>query len=89
MEEYKHIHTGSKLSCKFNVKDKAPLEKQHDLICRAVYAINNCIKDYVGETARCIVERAKYHNGRDQYSQSVKHPNYLPVVNDGFTILDS
>ena len=29
---------------------------------------NNCTEDYVGDTARRIVVRAKDHNGRDQLS---------------------
>ena len=39
---------------------------------RAVCATNNCTEDYVGETARQIVETAKDHNGRDQHSNLVK-----------------
>ena len=93
----KHTHThtqthrGCKLSYKFNLKDKTPFEEQHDLLYRAVCATNNCTEDYVGETARCKVERAKDHNGRDQHSYLVKHVienNHLPVVKGDFTILD-
>ena len=65
------VYTGSKLSCKFNLKDKTPFEEQHDLFYRAVCATDNCTEDYVGETARRIVERAKDHNGRDQRSHLV------------------
>ena len=86
------VYTSSKLSCKFKVKDKTPFEEQHDLLYRAVCATNNCTEDYVGETARRIVERAKDHNGRDQHSHLVKHAienNHLPVVKGDFTILDS
>ena len=74
------------------MKDKTPFEEQHDLLYRAVCATNNCTKDYVGGTARRIVERAKDHNGLDQHSHSVKHAienNHLPAVKGGFTILDS
>ena len=39
---------------------------------RAVCATNNCTEDYVGETARRIVETAKDHNGRDQHPNLVK-----------------
>ena len=83
-----HTHTSSKLSCKY----KAPFEEQHDLLYRAVCATDNCTEDYVGETVRRIVERAKDHNGRDQHTYLVKHAienNHLPVVNGDFTILDS
>ena len=86
------VYIGSELSCKINVKDKTPFEEQHDLLYRAVCATNNCTEDYVGETARCIVERANDHNGQDQHSHLVKHAienNHLPVVKDDFTKLDS
>ena len=56
---------GSELSCKINVKDKKPFEEQHNLPYRAVCVTDNYTEDYVGETSRCIVERAKYHNGQD------------------------
>ena len=88
----KRIHTSSKLLCKFNVKDKTPFEEQHDLPYKAVCATQNCTEDYVGETAWCIVERAKDNKCWDQHSHLVKYPidnNYLPVVKGDFTILDS
>ena len=73
------------------MKDKTPFEEQHDLLYRAVCATNNCTEDYVGETARRIVETAKDHNGRDQHSNLVKRAienNHLPVVKDDFTKLE-
>ena len=91
-DTHTHTHTSSKLSCKFNVKDKTPFDEQHDLLYRAVCATDNCIEDYVGETARRIVERAEDHNGRDQHSHLVKHAienKHLPVVKRDFTILES
>ena len=87
---HKHTYTSSKLLCKFNVKDKTPFEKQHDLLYRAVCATRNCIEDYVGETARCIVESAWDDNGQGQDSHLVKcaiENNHLPEGD--FTILDS
>ena len=73
------------------MKDKALFEEQHDLY-KAACATDNCTDDYVGETARCIAERAKDHNGPDQHSHLVKHAtgnNHLHVVKGDFTILDS
>ena len=76
------VYIGCKWSCKFNVKDKTPFEEQQDLLYRAVCATNNCIEDYVGETARGIVERATDQNGRDQHSHAfVDFENYLFIVN--------
>ena len=57
-----------------------------------VCAINDCTEDYVGKTARGIVESAKDHNGRDPRSHLVKYVienNHLPSVNADFSILDS
>ena len=73
------------------MKDQTPFEEQHNLPYRAVCVTDNCTEDYVGETARCIVERAKYHNGQDQHSDLVKRVienNHLPVVKDDFTKLE-
>ena len=39
---------------------------------RATCATDKFIEYYVGDT-RCIVERAKDHNGRDEHSYFVKH----------------
>ena len=86
------VYTRSKLSCKSNLKGKTPFEEQHDLLYRAVCATANCTEDYVWETARRIVERAKDHNGQDQHSHLVIHAienKHLPVLKDDSTILDS
>ena len=61
------------------------------VLYRAFCATDNCTEDYVGETARCIVQSAKDHNGWDQHCHLVKHTienNYLPVVKGDFIILD-
>ena len=74
------------------MEDKTHFEEQHDLLYKAVCATNNCIQDYVGETARRIVERAKDHIGQDQHPDLVKRAIeniHLPVVKDDFTKLDS
>ena len=76
------VYIGCKWSCKFNVKDKTPFEEQQGLLYRALCATNNCIEDYVGETARGIVERATDQNGWDQHSPAfVDFENYLFIVN--------
>ena len=46
----RHTHRGSKLLCKFNMKDKTPFEEQYSLLYRAVCVIDNCTEDYVVET---------------------------------------
>ena len=59
----------TKLSSCFNVKDKIDFEHNHDLIYHAKCPEPTCIDDYVGESARRITERIKYHNGRDHTLQ--------------------
>ena len=86
------VYRRSKLSCKFNLKDKTPFEEQHDLLYRAVCATDIGTEYYVGDTSRHVVERPKDRNARDQPSHLVKHAienNHLPVVEEDFTILDS
>ena len=46
--------------------DKTIFEEQHDLLCRAVYSIDNCTKDSLGKTVRPVVDRAKDLNGQNQ-----------------------
>ena len=78
----RYCYIGSELSRKFSMADKTLFEEQHDLLYRAVCATNNCSEDYVGETARGIVERATDQNGWDQHSHAfVDFENYLFIVN--------
>ena len=73
------------------MEDKTPFEEKHDLLYIPVCATNNCTEDYVGETARRVVETAKNQNDRDEHSNLVKRAienNHLPVVKDDFTKLE-
>ena len=47
--------------------------RTHARTHRAACAIDKCIEYYVGDTSRCIVERAKDHNDRDEHFYIVKH----------------
>ena len=49
-----------------SVIDKTLFEEQYDLLCRAVYPIDNCTKDNLGMTVRPVVDRAKDLNGQNQ-----------------------
>ena len=53
----KYVHSNQKI--------RLFLLPLHDLPYRAVCVTDNCIEDYVGETARQIVERAIFYNGQD------------------------
>ena len=86
--------TSSKLSTYFQIKDKTIFERNHDVVYLRTYPENNCLGNYVGESARCINERIIDHNGRDQNSHLLKssccknHPNTsqtdFMIISNGF-----
>ena len=63
----------TKLSSCFNVKVKIDFEHNHDLIYHMKCPEPTYIDDYVGESARRIIERIKDHNDRDHTSHVLKH----------------
>ena len=63
----------TKMSSCFNVKNKIDFEHNHDLIYHTKCPEPTCIDDYVGESARRIIERLKDHNGRDHISHVFKY----------------
>ena len=52
----KVVFTSSKLSSKFQVKDRTIFSHNRNIICNGNYPENGCPNDYVGETARRISE---------------------------------
>ena len=91
-QECRIIQTGTKLSKRFNIKDK--VDGKH--LCNFIYHYKcknkKCKEDYVGETARRRTVRTTEHGGNDKqswvskHSSSTKHPraNY-----ENFMILDT
>ena len=63
----------TKRSSSFNVKDKIDFKHNHNLIYHTKYSERTCIDDYVGQSARRIIERIKDHNARDHTSHVLKH----------------
>ena len=52
----------------------------------------NCSDDYIGESARHIIERVKHHGGRDTKSHVLKHSSgkeHVEVTKEDFTIISS
>ena len=50
----------------------------------------NCLNDYIGESARRIIERVKYNGGRDTKSHLLKHSSekeHVEVTQDDFKIV--
>ena len=48
--------TGKGLSSCFKTKDRTNFERQHDLICQVKGSAENWSDDYIGESARRIIE---------------------------------
>lgn len=65
--------TGKKLSTFFNVKEKTVFNHEHDLMYYAKSPEKSYLHDYVDESGRRMLERAKYHIGRDISSHIFKH----------------
>ena len=53
-------------------QDRTKFEHQHNKIYQVKCSAENCLDDYTGESARCIIERVKDHSGRDTKSHILK-----------------
>ena len=65
--------TGSKLSSKFQVKDRTIFNHNHDIIYHGNCPESDCPDNYIGETARGTSERVLDHTGKDIISHLYKH----------------
>ena len=76
----KIVHTGSKLSQYFNLKDSVDEKHLSNLIYKFDCRNKKCKEDYIGETARRIEVREEDHRGKDkkshifQHTKATKHP---------------
>ena len=66
-------YTGRKLGSLFQTKDQTIFEHKHDVIYHGKCPAENCVDDYIGETARRVNERFVDHKGRDTNSHLLKH----------------
>ena len=66
-------YTGRKLGSLFETKDQTIFEHKHDVIYHGKCPAENCVDDYIGETARRVNERIADHAGRDANSHLLKH----------------
>jgi len=66
-------YTSTKLSTKFDIKDKTLKEHENNVVYKIKCPEENCYKTYIGETRRRVIERMKDHSGRDHNSQVFKH----------------
>ena len=66
-------YSGTKLSSTFQLKYQTKKDHQHDAVHYAKCPEEQCAEDYTGETGRCLIERVKYHSGKDLKSHLFKH----------------
>ena len=77
---YRIVHTGSKLSRYFSLKDATDKNHRSNIVYKHQCQNKKCSHSYIGETARRIILRAEDHTGKDknshifQHSNSTKHP---------------
>ena len=67
------VFTGSKLSSKFQIKDKTIFSHNHDIIYHGNCPENGCADNYIGETIKRISERVLDHTGKNVNSHFYKH----------------
>ena len=78
--EYRIVHTGTKLSKQFSLKDNIDKKHQSNFVYKHGCQNKKCDDDYVGETARRREKRCGDHSGKDknshifQHSSTTKHP---------------
>ena len=82
------VYTGTKLSSQLkNMKDSTPFEEQHDIVYHSFFSAENCKEIYIGESARGLDQRVKYHNDRDCKSHLFKYSvesRHDPVLKNDF-----
>ena len=84
--------TGKRLNSCFKTKHRTKFEHQHDIIYQVKCSAKNCLDDYIGESARRIIERIKDHGGRDTKSHVLKHSSekeHVEVTQEDFKIIVS
>ena len=62
------MYTGRKLGSLFQTKDQTIFEHKHVAIYHRKYPAENCVDDYIGDTARRVNERIVDHTGRNNNS---------------------
>ena len=83
-------YSGTKLSSKFQLKDQAKKDHQHDAVYYVKCPEEKCTEDYTGETGRHLIEHVKDHSDKDSKSHLFKHSmetNHKTVTLDDFKII--
>ena len=86
------VFTGKRLSGCFKTKDRTKCEHQNNIIYQVKCSAESCWDGYIGELARRIIERVKYHGERDTKSHVLKHiseKEQVEVTKEDFKITGS
>ena len=70
---YRIVHTGTKLSRYFSLKDKVNAKHLSNFIYKHLCRNRKCDDDYIGETSRRKEKREGEHGGKDKESEIFKH----------------
>ena len=62
-----------KLNSCFKTKDKIKFEHQHDIIYQVKWSAEKCSDEYIGESARRIIERVKDKSHVSKHSNEKEH----------------
>ena len=71
--KYRIVHTGTKISRYFSLKDKISDSHLSNIIYRYPCWNKKCRDDYVGETGRRKTIRTGEHAGKDKQSEILRH----------------
>ena len=88
--KYRIVHTGTKISRYFSLKDKISDSHLSNIIYRYPCRNKKCRDDYVGETGRRKTIRTGEHAGKDKQSEILKHTEktrHPRAKDEGFEIL--
>ena len=80
------------LNSSFKTKDRTKFEHQPDILCQVKCSTEKCPDDYVGESARCKIERVKDHDGRDtksHVSKGTSEKKHVKVTQEDFITIGS
>ena len=88
--KYRIVHTGTKISRYFSLKDKTSESHLSNIIYRYPCRNKKCKDDYIGETGRRKTIRTGEHAGKDKQSEILKHTQktkHPRAKEEGFEIL--
>ena len=66
------------------------MEHQHNITQQVKCPAENCQDNYIGESAKCVIENVKAHGGRDTKSRVLKHNienEYVETTQKDFGII--